>query len=232
MNLSPRDIARQLEYAVLAPTTGRRQLDEACSAARNAGVAVVCVRPCDLRRSAETLDGSRTAVGTVVGFPHGGSTRAVKVHEAREAIEDVHSVLSTNGMPAELDLVVNCGSIISDDWGGIRDEIAAVCDVVHARGAIFKVVYEPGLIDEGQVRRLCETCHDLGPDFLAIGTGFGPREAVIEDVALVRQSLPETIRVKVTCDEVTRESFDRLVEAGADRIATGQAIAFLDGLSV
>ncbi|MGC1275487.1 MAG: deoxyribose-phosphate aldolase [Planctomycetaceae bacterium] len=225
---SRREIAQQIELAVLNPATVRSRLDEACRLGRQQGVAVVCVRPCDLRRCAEMLDGSRTAAGTTIGFPHGGSTRTVKVHEAREAIEDAQSVLGSNAAPVELDLVVNAGSVLSGDWGAVRDEIQAVLDVTHARGGKLKVVVEPAWFNAEQIKRLCEKCGDLGADFMAASTGFGPRTATVEDVRLLRRYLPETVRIKATGEAESLDDFQALIDAGADRIGTPHAIELLD----
>lgn len=225
---SRREIAQQIEFAVLNPATNRSRLDEACQFGRKLGVAVLCVRPSDLRRCAEMLDGSRTAAGTTIGFPHGGSTRAVKVHEAREAIEDAQSVLGSNAAPVELDLVVNAGSVVSGDWGGVRDEIQAVLDVTHARGGLLKLVVEPAWFDEEQIKRLCEKCGDLGADFMALSTGFGPREATVEDIRLLRRYLPETVRIKATAPIESLDDFQLLIDAGAARIGTPHAIELLE----
>lgn len=227
-NATRREIARRIEHVLLSPATSRRDLDEGCRLGRREGVAVVCVRPSDLRRSAEALDGSRTAAGTVIGFPHGGSTRAVKVHEAREAIEDAQSVLGSKGPPVELDLVVDIGRALSGDWGSVRDEVQAVLDVTHARGGLLKVVLETGYFAEEHLRRLCELCGELGADFVAAGSGFGPRGASVEDVRFLREHAPPSVRIKATGGIETLADVQALIEAGADRIASSRTPVILD----
>ncbi|HEX6985004.1 MAG TPA: deoxyribose-phosphate aldolase [Planctomycetaceae bacterium] len=230
-NATRRETAERFELALLSPATTRKDLDDGCRTARREGFAAVVVRPCDLRRCAEALDGSRTAAGTVVGFPHGGSTRAVKVHEAREAIEDAQSVLGSKGPPVELDLVANAGRVLSGDWGAVRDEIQAVLDVTHARGGLVKAVIEVGHLAEEHLRRFCELCGELGADFIAVGTGFGPREAGVEDVRLVRQHLPAGVKVKATADSAGPAGVHSLLDAGVARIGTPRATAVLDAFN-
>lgn len=223
-----RELAGRIDHAVLSPATDGRALAEGCRLGRRAGAASVCVRPADLRKCAEALDGSRTAASSVIGFPHGGSTRAVKVHEAREAIEDAQSVLGSKGPPVELDMVVNVGRVLSADWGSVRDEVHAVHDVTRGRGGLFKVIFETGYLDEAQVRRLCELCGELGVDFVKTGTGFGPRGASVGDVALMRACCPPAVRVKASGGIRTLAEAAALLAAGADRLGTSRTAEILD----
>lgn len=227
-DMTGRELARHLELAVLSPETTRALLDEQSRLGRRRGMAAVRVRPSDLRRCAESLDGGRTAAGTVVGFPHGGSTRAVKVQEAREAIEDAQSVLGSGGPPVELAVVVNAGQMLSGDWGAVRDEIQAVLDVTHARGGLLGAMFEPALIGETEVRRLCELCADLKVDAVVAGTGFGPRNPNVVDIRLLRSLLPEGMDVQAAGAIDSLEDARALFDAGAARLITPQAIVLLD----
>ncbi len=227
MTITRRDMAGRIDHALLSPATLKRELEEGCRFARQAVTASVCVRPCDLRSCAEELAGSRTAVSTVIGFPHGGSTRAVKVAEAREAIEDAQSVLGTSGPPFELDMVINIGGVLSGNWGLVRDEIQSVLDVTHARGGLLKVIFETGYLDESQIRRLCEVNSEIGTDFVKTSTGFGPRGASIEDVRLMRDSAAEHERIKASGGIRTLSDAMSLIDAGADRIGTSRTSEIL-----
>lgn len=228
MKTTRRDMAGRIDHALLAPTTLKRDLRDGCNVGRHAGAASVCVRPCDLRSCAEMLAGSRTAASTVIGFPHGGSTRAVKAAEAREAIEDAQSVLGPTGPPLELDMVINIGRVLSGDWGYVRDEVQAVLDVAHARGGLLKVIFETGYLDEGQIRRLCELSSEVGADFVKTSTGYGPRGASIEDVRLMRAAAADRVKVKASGGIRTLADAMSLIEAGADRIGTSRTAAILD----
>ena len=222
MKISRRDMAGRIDHALLSPATLKREIDEGCRFARQAVTASVCVRPCDLRSCAEELAGSRTAASTVIGFPHGGSTRGVKVAEAREAIEDAQSVLGTSGPPLELDMVVNIGRVLSGAWGAVRDEIQAVFDVTRARGGLLKVILETGYLDESQIRRLCELNSEISTDFVKTSTGFGPRGASIEEVRLMRAASADHVKIKASGGIRTLADAVALIEAGADRIGTSR----------
>ena len=226
--VSRREIARCIDHALLSPATLRRDLDDGCRLGRAEGVASVCVRPCDLRTCAELLAGSRTAASTVVGFPHGGSTRAIKVAEAREAIEDAESVLGSERMSVELDMVVNIGRVLSGNWGAVRDDVNSVLDAARRRKALLKVIFETGYLQADQIRRLCELCGELGVDFVKTSTGFGPRGASVEDVRLMRECSPAEVKVKASGGIGTLAQLQALRTAGADRIGTSRTAQILD----
>lgn len=228
MKITQRDMAGRIDHALLSPATLKHDLLDGCNVGRQAGAASVCVRPCDLRSCAEIVAGSRTAASTVIGFPHGGSTRGVKAAEAREAIEDAQSVLGPTGPPLELDMVINIGRVLSGDWGHVRDEVQAVLDVARARGGLLKVVFETGYLDEGQIRRLCELSSEVGADFVKTSTGYGPRGASIEDVRLMRAAAADRVKVKASGGIRTLADATSLIEAGADRIGTSRTAAILD----
>lgn len=227
--LSVAELAAKIDHAVLTPNLSKRDLETGCRLGRRAGVASVCVRPCDLRLAAELLAGGRTAASTVISFPHGGTTRAIKVAESREAIEDAMSVQGSAAAPPELDMVVNIGHVVSGKWGAVRDEIEAVCDLVHARGMLLKVIFETGYLNEDQIRRLCEICADSNVDFVKTSTGFGPRGASTDDVRLMRASCPPAVKIKAAGGIRTRADAETLIRAGADRIGTSQTARILGG---
>ena len=101
---------------------------------------------------------------TVIGFPHGAHSTAVKLAEVRNALSD-------GG--AELDMVVNIGRVREGAWDTVTDEIRSVLDVTRSEGAALKEIFETCFLDEDQVRRLCEICSRLEVDFVKTSTGFG-----------------------------------------------------------
>ena len=228
--LTRQQIASRIDHAILSPAVTATDFDAGCRIGRKLRVASVCVRPSDLRRCAELLSGGRTAPGTVIGFPHGGATRAAKVYETREAIEEGVSVLDDNLTKLELDMVVNVGRVLSGDWSSVRDEIAAICDVTHGRGALLKVIFETGYLDESHVRRLCELCGELCVDFVKTSTGFGPRGASVADVRLMRAASPDRIKIKASGGIRTLAQAVELIDAGADRLGTSSTERILTEL--
>src|SRR5271165_1698297 len=127
------DLAKMIDHSLLQPVLTDAQLDEGCRLAREYDVASVCIKPYAVRRAAELLAGSSVAVGTTIGFPHGGHVTAIKIAEAIQAINDGAT---------ELDMVVNIGKVLSKDWRFVEGDIRAVVETAHARQAIVKVIFE------------------------------------------------------------------------------------------
>src|ERR1017187_8650687 len=132
MDYTYRGMAKMIIYTLLNPSLSDAELDDGCRLARQYDVASACVKPYFLKRCAELLAGGTVAASTVLGFPHGGNRTAVKVAEAEAALRD-------GG--AELDMVVNIGKVLSQDWDYVRDDIRAVVDVTHAGGGLVKVIF-------------------------------------------------------------------------------------------
>ena len=128
-------LAKTIDHSLLRPELTQAEVIAGCELAKRYHVASVCVKPCHVRLAAELLRGSDVAVGTVVGFPHGSQTTAVKVYEAQEAL--------ANGA-AELDMVINIGELRSGHADFVRQEVQAVVDVARrsARPVLVKVILE------------------------------------------------------------------------------------------
>src|ERR1700704_2350512 len=113
--LTYEDVAKTIDHSLLRPELDDQFITEGCELAAKYQVASVCCRPADVKRAVELLAGSGVAVGTVIGFPHGGSTRAAKVFEAEQALRDGAT---------ELDMVINIGALRSGGDEYVKDEIA------------------------------------------------------------------------------------------------------------
>src|SRR6185369_17435749 len=170
------DIAKMIDHSLLNPVLTDRELEEGCRVAVEYDVASACVKPYFLRRCSELLAGSNVAASTVLGFPHGGNTTAVKVAEAEQALRDGGT---------ELDMVSNIGKVLSEDWDYVRDDIRAVVEVTHAGGGLVKVIFENCYLQDSHKVRLCEICAEVGADFVKTSTGYGSGGATHADLKLM-----------------------------------------------
>lgn len=186
-DFSLEQIAKMLDHSLLQPALTDQAMREGCEYARAAKVASVCIKPYGVRLAADILAGSGVATGTVIGFPQGGHTTAVKVHESEVAMNDGAT---------ELDMVVNIGKVWSGDWNYVRTDIAAVVEAAHARQSIVKVIFENAAIQDDHKIRLCEICGDVGADFVKTSTGYGDGGATDADLALMRKYSPAYVQVK------------------------------------
>jgi deoxyribose-phosphate aldolase len=212
-------IARMLDHSLLQQTLTDAELDEGCRLARAYDVASVCIKPYAVRRAAELLAGSAVAVGTVVGFPHGGHVTAVKVAEAERAMDDG---------ARELDMVVNIGKVRSKDWRYVADDIRAVVEAAHRRGALVKVIFENCFLETEHKEALCRICGEVGADFVKTSTGYGDSGASDDDLRLMRRCAPPHVQVKAAGGVRT---FDRVLAVralGVTRVGATASKAILD----
>ena len=129
MPLSYADIAKRIDHSLLQPVLTKDELVEGCQLASRYEVASVCIMPYAVPLAAECLAGTGVAVGTTIGFPHGGHATAVKVFECQQAMADGAT---------ELDMVINIGQAIGGEWDAVTSDIAAVTRAAHEGGAIVK----------------------------------------------------------------------------------------------
>jgi deoxyribose-phosphate aldolase len=196
-------IAKMLDHSLLQQTLTDAELEQGCLLAREYDVASVCIKPYAVRRAAQLLAGSTVAVGTTIGFPHGGHVTAIKVAEAQQAMSDG---------ARELDMVVNIGKVLSKDWCYVADDVRAVVETAHQRGALVKVIFENCFLADEHKEQLCRICGEVGADFVKTSTGYGATGATDEDLKLMRRCSPPHVQVKAAGGVRT---FDRLLAVRA-----------------
>ena len=232
--LTKHEIAKMIDHSLLHPTMDDQALREGIELARKYDVASVCIKPYAVNMAAELLKGSDVMVCTVIGFPHGNSRVDVKVFETERAIDDGAK---------EIDMVVNTGKVLSEDWDYVRDEIAAVVAVTKKHGAALKVIFENDFLPEDKYKvRLCEICSELKVDFVKTSTGYGfvkqsdgsynYKGATHADLVLMRGHSDPEVEVKAAGGVRTLEDTLKVRELGVTRIgatATEAIILAVDG---
>ena len=233
--VSKLEIAKMIDHSLLHPTMDDQTLKEGCELARKYHVASVCIKPYAVKMAVAMLQESDVKVGTVVGFPHGSSRIDVKVFETGKAIEDG---------AVEIDMVVNSGKVISEDWDYVTDEIHALVEVTKANGVTLKVIFENDFLPkESHKIKLCKICSVLGVEFVKTSTGYGYTKqadgsynykgATTEDLILMRKHSAPEVGVKAAGGVRTLEDALRVRELGVTRIgatATEAIILAVDGI--
>ena len=156
------------------------------------------------------------AVGTTIGFPHGGHATAVKVFEARQAMADGAT---------ELDMVINIGQAKGGEWDAVSADIAAVTKAAHDGGSIVKVIFENCFLNDEQKVRLCQICGDVGADYVKTSTGYGTGGATMDDLRLMRRSSPPHVKLKAAGGIRTLDAMIEAAETGLRpdrRVADGR----------
>ncbi|GBF82601.1 deoxyribose-phosphate aldolase [Aphanothece sacrum FPU1] len=205
------DIAVYIDHALLNPTATPPEIDQCCEQAERFGFATVCVYPSAVRHASQLLHGKKTKICTVIGFPTGATTSAVKLYEAQEAAE--------NGA-TELDVMINLGWLKMGRSEAIYQEISSICEET---GQKVKAILETSLLTETETRLAAQICMDAGATYLKTNTGwFGG--ATVEDVRYLKQISKGQVGIKASGGIRTIEQAIALIEAGATRLGTSRGI--------
>ena len=222
MELTYASVAKTIDHSLLSPNMTPAELADGCRLALVYDVASVCIKPFAVTLAAEILKGSTVAVGTTIGFPHGGHSTAVKVFEAERAMADGAT---------ELDMVINIGQALGGDWAAVRNDISAIVKVAHAGGGLVKVIFENCYLQPEHITKLCEICGELNADYVKTSTGYGTGGATHDDLRLMRKSSPDHVKVKAAGGIRTLNQLLEVVELGCTRVGASKTAEILDELN-
>lgn len=206
-----------IDHTNLKPTATRADIERLCAEAKQYGFASVCVNPCNAAAAKQLLAGSQVKVCTVIGFPLGQNTMAVKVAETKDAY--------AAGCD-EFDMVINIGRLKDGDADYVRAEIAAV--VAAAGGRTVKVIIETGLLTDEEKARATRLACSAGANFVKTCTGFSAGAATAGDIALMKANCADGVQLKASGGIKTYAAAQALIDAGADRLGTSSGAAIMD----
>ena len=212
-------LAKVIDHSLLRPELTEADVLAGCELAARYHTATVCVKPCHVAFAREALHGSDVLVSTVVGFPHGSNLTSIKVAEAQKAMDDG---------AVELDMVLNIGQLRSGKYDLVREDIKAVCEAAHARGAKVKVIFENAYLTDEQKIRACKLSEEAGADWVKTSTGFAPSGATLEDLRLMRANVSEKVQVKAAGGVRTLPGLLDVIDAGVTRCGATATAAILD----
>lgn len=225
-----KELAKMIDHSILHPTFTDEDLKKECEVAVRYDVASVCVKPYAVKQAGEYLKGSEVLNGCVIGFPHGNSCIEVKVYETEQAIKDG---------AVEIDMVVNIGKVLGEDWDYVKKEIGAVVAVTKKNNAILKVIFENDYLTQDNYKiRLCEICSELKVDFVKTSSGYGfvkgsdgkysYKGATDHDLALMRKHAAPDVQVKAAGGVRTLDDLLRVKEIGVTRAGATATISILE----
>lgn len=210
--------AKFIDHTLLKPVATQADIETLCAQARQYEFCSVCVNPYWVKLAKQQLKGSGVKVCTVIGFPLGANTTAVKVAETQDAI--------ANGAD-EIDMVINIGALKGNDLNTVLTDIQAVRKA--CQGHILKVIIETSQLTDDEKVTACKLSAQAGADFVKTSTGFTGGGATVEDVALMRRSIPQHMQVKASGGVRSREDFDAMIAAGATRIGASSGVKIIEG---
>ncbi|MGE7916873.1 deoxyribose-phosphate aldolase [Lysinibacillus xylanilyticus] len=214
------NFARMIDHTLLKAEATKEQIEKICAEAKQFSFASVCVNPTWVKYSSELLQGSDVLVCTVIGFPLGANTPAVKAFEAKDAI--------ANGAK-EVDMVINIGALKDKNYDLVQADIAAVVEAAKG-SALVKVIIETCLLTEEEKVKACELAVAAGTDYVKTSTGFSTGGATAEDIALMRKTVGPELGVKASGGVRSLEDMKNMIEAGATRIGASSGVAIMNGL--
>lgn len=205
-------ILSAVDHTLLQQTATWAEIRQICDDGVAYGCASVCIPASYVKQAADYL-GGKLPVCTVIGFPNGYSTTAVKVAETRDAI--------ANGAK-EIDMVINIGWAKDGRWEDILNEIKAVKEACG--DLVLKVIVETCLLTEEEKVRMCQIVSQSGADFIKTSTGFSTGGATREDVALFKANVAPHVKIKAAGGISSLEDAAEFIELGADRLGTSRVV--------
>ena len=213
--MDQKEILSHVDHTKLSQTATWEEIRGLCDDALRYGTASVCIPPTFVRQCAEYL-ACRLPVCTVIGFPNGYNTSAVKRMEAAEALADGAD---------ELDVVICLGDVKEGRYDRILRELRDLKQICGDR--ILKVIIETCLLTKEEKIRMCRIVTESGADFIKTSTGFSTGGATFEDIALFRENVGEGVRIKAAGGIRSFEDAERFLALGADRLGTSRLVKLM-----
>ena len=210
MNIN--EILSKVDHTLLSQAATWAEIKALCDDGLKYQTASVCIPPSYVKKAAEYVSG-RLKICTVIGFPNGYNTTAVKCAETEDAVK--------NGAD-EIDMVINIGRVKDGDYASVLNEIKAVKQACH--GKLLKVIIETCLLTDEEKTKLCSVVSESGADYIKTSTGFSTGGATFRDVELMRKNSHPSLKVKAAGGIASIEDAEKMIELGADRLGTSRIV--------
>ena len=213
--MEKREIFRFIDHTLLKQDATWEQIRNICEEGMESGTASVCIPPSFVRQAADFVK-DRLPICTVIGFPNGYQTTAVKSFEAAQAVKDG---------AAEIDMVINIGWAKEGRFEEILWEIDQVKEACS--GKLLKVIIETCLLTDAEKIALCDVVSRSKAEYIKTSTGFAGGGATLEDICLFKKYVTENIKIKAAGGIKSVADAENFLEAGADRLGSSSLLAML-----
>ncbi len=218
--ISDISLARMIDHTMLKPEATPQEITTLCEEALKYSFASVCINPSNVLLCSKLLARSEVKVCTVIGFPLGATTTAVKRAEAEEAL---------NNGAQEIDMVINIGKLKSGDYEYVFSDINQVALAVKKKNAVLKVIIESALLTDEEKVKACLISKQAKADFVKTSTGFSKGGATVGDIALMRYVVGSSVGVKASGGVRTLQDAEDMIKSGADRIGASASVKIVTG---
>ena len=218
------ELAKMIDHTILKADATQSDIEKLCEEAKKYNFASVCVNPYWVSLASDLLKNSTVKVCTVIGFPLGATSSESKASETEIAI--------LQGAD-EVDMVINVGAMKNNKTDIVENDILSVVNSARKTGKtqnkniIVKVILETCYLTKDEIKNACICAKNAGADFVKTSTGFGTGGATTEDVALMKQTVGETMQVKASGGIRDYETAIKMIEAGATRLGTSSGISIV-----
>lgn len=210
------DILSKVDHTNLKQIATWDDIKKLCEEGVKYNVASVCIPPSFVKKAKDTY-GDRLKVCTVIGFPNGYNTTAVKVFETKDAV---------NNGADEIDMVINIGLVKAKEFDKVEDEIKQIKEACG--GKLLKVIIETCLLTDEEKVKMCKIVTDAKADYIKTSTGFSTGGATIDDVILFRNNVGENVKIKAAGGIKSTDDAQRFIEEGASRLGTSKVVSILE----
>lgn len=213
--MDKKDVLQKVDHTLLTQSATWEEIREILDDAMKYGTASACIPAAYVKQAAEYVNG-KLPICTVIGFPNGYHTTAVKVFETKDAV--------ANGA-AEIDMVINIGFLKDKRYAEVEEEIRQIHEA--CQGRILKVIVETCLLTEEEKIKTCEIVTRAGAEFIKTSTGFSKAGATFADVELMRKHVGDEVKVKAAGGISSFDDAEEFIRLGADRLGTSRLVKIM-----
>lgn len=213
-----KNILSKCDHTLLGQASTWADIKKICDEGMEYKTASVCIPPSFVKQAKEYV-GETLAICTVIGFPNGYNTTAVKVFETQDAL--------ANGAD-EIDMVINIGKLREGLYEEVCEEIRAIKKACGDK--ILKVIIETCLLTEEEKVKMCQIVTQAGADYIKTSTGFSKAGATLADVRLMRANVGEKVLVKAAGGISGLEDAQNFLDEGASRLGTSRVVKAVQGI--
>ncbi|MFD1454056.1 deoxyribose-phosphate aldolase [Levilactobacillus lanxiensis] len=209
------NLNRTIDHTLLAPEATQTDIDRIVREAKENNFRSVMINPYWVAYAHKQLADTDVNTDTVIGFPLGANTTAIKVAEVLQAVQD--------GVD-EIDVVMNIGEFKSGHLDAVTADLKAVIDAAHAHHKLAKVIIETALLSDEEIMQASELVANAGAEFVKTSTGFSTRGASVKDVVLMKKAVGDRIKIKASGGVHSKEEAEAMIDAGASRLGTSSGL--------
>ncbi len=217
--METREMMKHVDHTLLTQAATWEEIKQICDDAMEYGTASVCIPPSYVKQAKEYVK-DQMEVCTVIGFPNGYSTTAVKEFETKDAIA---------GGASEIDMVINIGWVKDRKYDLVLEEIRTL--KAACKDKILKVIIETCLLTEEEKVKMCEIVTEAGADYIKTSTGFSTAGATFADIELFAKNIGPAVKMKAAGGISSLEDAEKFLSLGADRLGTSRMIKLVKGQS-